>query len=184
MTDPNERSDPVQRHTEVTTEQLDALHTTCNGYRCIGPVRARERRLAARAVEDGKILAADVSERLGAVSAALSDVAETARVWTAANRNWLARAAAQTDRHAEYYRTRTEQPLEPLADWERELLAGVEAERNAPRGTIARALQAGLITEEEARNHRPLTRSELHDPQFDALQAGLQHQRIGNTPSF
>lgn len=131
MTEPNERSDPVDGHTEVTLYQLDALHANCDRWNCSGAEKARERRLAAKAIADGQTLRTDVAERLGRITAAMEDVGNALAVAT----RWTARVSGEHE--------------EPLADWQRELLAAVERERQA----------------------------DLHR---EALQAGLQHQRIGN----
>jgi len=135
MTAPNERSDPVDGHTDVTPEQLDALHAKCIDWTCKGPQRARERAKLDRAVT------ANV-DSLGRITAAMGELGETLRT---INSNPWGRVVI-----ARESRTSTGQTLEPLADWERELLAGVEAERSVRSAYV------------------------------EALQAGLQHQRIGN----
>ena len=115
MTEPNERSDPVEGYTDVTPEQLDALHANCHRTTCEGYMRAQ----AARAIASstGQL------ERLEQLAAAYDSI----------------NAAVQATRQVDH---------DGLAQWERDLLEGVERER-----------QADLARE--------------------ALQAGLQHQRIG-----
>lgn len=111
MTEPNERSDPVEGFTDVTPEQLDALHTQCHRTVCEGYMKAQ----AARAIERS-------TGSLERLTAALNDVTETARAWTQhmQGRNpWG---------HVEVARERVQAPEEPLAEWERELLEGAARE--------------------------------------------------------
>lgn len=173
MTEHTERSDPVQGYQDVTTEQLDARHAKCSEYRCEGQNRARERRLAAKASESTGQLSQDVTERLGAVTAALESVGESLREATA----WTQRV------HLGIHE-------EPLAEWERELLAAVALERDAPRGTTARAEQAERAQWEREAAERELRTAErvrrIHTDEVqrqaaESLQAGLQHQRIVGT---
>lgn len=159
-----ERSDPVAGYQDVTPEQLDARHANCDTWTCNGHYAARQRRLAARASESTGQLSADVTERLQRINSAMEDVGTALAEATRWTNQVLARESPWG--HVEIAREDTPARVsgeheEPLAEWERLLLEGAEAERSAPRGTPARQAQARLY--------------------HDSLQAGLQHQRIVGT---
>lgn len=127
-----ERSDPVDGFTDVTPEQLDELHKRCHKWECNGANADRLRRL--------ERLTNSLSEVNSAISAV--QVAST----------WTTRVIANG---SPYGHVEVADDPDGLATWERELLAGVEAERElAARATRDQALET--------------------------LQAGLQHQRIGD----
>lgn len=157
MTDPNERSDPVEGFTDVTPEQLDALHTQCHRTGCEGYMKAQ----AARAIERS-------TGSLERLTAALQDVGEslrTATVWT--------------------------QHMQGRNPWGHTETVQRTESSDAFRERLAAVVDAGLITETEAREYRQqaahfrVDRERVAQAQArETLRAGLQHQSIGNMDLF
>lgn len=115
-----ERSDPVDGFIDVTPEQLDELHKRCHKWECNGANADRLRRLER------------LTSSLSDVNSALSAV-QVASTWTT-------RVIANGSEYGHVEVVGQQENPDGLAEWERELLAGVEAERAIHRET----LQAGL----------------------------------------
>ncbi|ASX99315.1 hypothetical protein SEA_MOLIVIA_94 [Arthrobacter phage Molivia] len=108
MTEPNERSDPVEGYQDVTPEQLDQLHRNCGHHSCDG-YRVEQVR---RSTEQWK-------KSLLGISTALAEVGEATRAVT-----------ARVQENARILGTHQE----PLAEWERELLAAEDRLENLRAG--------------------------------------------------
>jgi uncharacterized protein YukE len=157
MTEPNERSDPVKGYLDVTPEQLDQLHRTCGHHSCDG----YSAEYARRSTEQWK-------KSLLGINAALAEVGEVTRTF-----------AARVQENARILGTHDE----PLAEWERELLAAVAAEEAAEARSIPVARPVPPPPAPDPSWQQPVaewvsstTGRAMH---IENLQAGLQHQRVG-----